>query len=411
MPYEIFLAVRYLRSRHKRRLTRVTASAAILGITMGVGALIVALALANGFRNEMRDKILQGTAHLSVLRADGLPIQDHIDVAARIRHIDGVVSAASTTYDGAVASGQKGSAYAVLRGTEKQVGQSTLLGQWLREGSFAPLFERPEGSEQGIPGAVVGSELATRIGLAVGDIFNVIPASASSGGLHPATRRLRVAGIFRSGLFEYDSTWVYISLDTATAFAGGNHAASVISVQVRDVDDVKQIAEKVRAALGNGYTTVDWQQANQPLFTALAVERRMGLFIIGLIIVIAALNITSTLILVVVERRRDIAILNALGATGKGIMSLFVIEGAAIGAMGALGGVLLGLVACAIGNHYKLVSLPADVYSISNVPLVAKAGEIALAALAAFCLSVLATLYPARAAGRLRPIETLRDAG
>jgi lipoprotein-releasing system permease protein len=329
---------------------------------------------------------------------------------ARIRQTEGVASAVSTTYDGAVASGQKGSAYAVLRGTEKEVGLSTQLQQWVREGSFAPLFDLPGGNDPAIPGAVVGSELANRIGLSVGDVFKVIPAGAGPG-LNPVTRRLRVAGVFRSGLFEYDSTWIYISLDTATAFAGGNHAASVISVQVKDIDNVKQTGEKVRMTLGTGYTTVDWQQANQPLFTALALERRMGLFIIGLIVVIAALNITTTLILVVVERRRDIAILNALGATGREIMSLFVIEGAAIGAIGALGGVLLGLLACAIGNHYKLVSLPADVYSISSVPLVVKTGEIALAAFAAFCLSVLATLYPARAAGRLRPIETLRDAG
>jgi lipoprotein-releasing system permease protein len=407
MPYEIFLAIRYLRSRHKRRLVRVTAAAAILGISMGVAALIVAFALSNGFRDEMRDKILQGTAHLSVLRADGLPIPDQISLAARIHQVDGVVSAVATTYDGAVATGPRGTAYAVLRGTEQEVWQSGHFDQWLREGSFAPLFDRHERSE---PSAVLGAELATRIGLAVGDVFQVIPASAS-GTLTKSTRRLRVAGIFRSGLFEYDSTWIYISLDTATTFANGAHAASVISVQVRDVDRVKQTTERIRRALGDAYTTVDWQQANQPLFTALALERRMGLFIIGLIIAIAALNITTTLILVVVERRRDIAILNALGATRKGIMALFVIEGALIGATGAVFGVLLGLVACLIGNHYKLVSLPADVYSISGVPFNAKAGEVALAALIAFSLSVLATLYPARAAAHMRPVETLRDAG
>jgi lipoprotein-releasing system permease protein len=223
------------------------------------------------------------------------------------------------------------------------------------------------------------------------------------------TRRLHVVGIFRSGLFEYDSTWIYIPLETATAFSGGTRAASVISVQVRNADDVKRIAEKVRASLGSGYTTIDWQQANQPLFTALALERRMGLFIIGLIIAIAALNITTMLILVVVERRRDIAILRALGARPGGITVLFMIEGAVIGAAGALAGVLLGLFACAVGNHYKLVSLPADVYSISNVPLNAKASEIIVAALIAFLLSVLATIYPARSAGRFRPVETLRD--
>ena len=409
MPYEILLALRYLRSRHKRRLTRVTAAAAILGIAMGVGALIVTFALSNGFRDEMRDKILQGTAHLSVLRSDSLPMADYLSVSARIRKIDGVVNASATTYDGAAATGPKGSAYGVLRGVENEDGQSASFQQWLREGSFASLFERQQGSEQRTPPAVVGADLATRTGLAVGDVFQIIPASVGGGGRTPVTRRLQVVGIFRSGLFEYDSTWIYIPLETATAFSGGTHAASVISVRVRNADDVKRMGEKVRAALGSGYITVDWQQANQPLFTALALERRMGLFIIGLIIAIAALNIMTMLILVVVERRRDIAILRALGATPKGITVLFMIEGAVIGAAGALGGVLLGLFACAAGNHYKLVSLPADVYSISNVPLNAQASEVVIAALIAFLLSVLATIYPARSAGRLRPVETLRD--
>ncbi len=166
---------------------------------------------------------------------------------------------------------------------------------------------------------------------------------------------------------------------------------------------------KYKAELGQEYTTVDWQQANQPLFSALALERRMGLFIIGLIIAIAALNITTMLILVVVERRRDIAVLGTLGATRMGVMLLFVIEGAVVGAIGAAAGMLLGLAACYVGNYFKLVSLPADVYSISNVPLNVNVSETLIAALVAFVLSVLATIYPARAAAKLRPVEALRD--
>ena len=223
-------------------------------------------------------------------------------------------------------------------------------------------------------------------------------------------RRLRVAGIFRSGLFEYDSTWIYVDFNLAATFAGGDHSASVMSVQVKDPDRVKDVAARVNSTLGQGYTTVDWQEANQPLFSALALERRMGLFIIGLIIAVAALNITTMLILVVVERRRDIAVLSTLGATRVGVMLLFVIEGAVVGAIGAIAGVMLGLFACLIGNHFKLVSLPADVYSISNVPLSLNLGDAALAALVAFLLSVLATIYPARAAARVRAAEMLRDA-
>ncbi len=402
MPYELFLALRYLRSRRKRRLARATSIAAILGICIGVAALIVAFALSNGFRDEMREKILEGTAHISVVRADGRPIENYSELENRLRQVEGVVSASATTYDGAIARGPKGSGYAVIRGIENEGGQSIQAQQWVSEGSFGPLFEQSATTVN----AVVGSDLAARIGVTVGDVFQVIPANETAAG---PTRRLRVAGIFRSGLFEYDSTWVYVAFDTATALAGNNHAASVMSVQVSDADNVKQVAAAMAKTLGNGYTIIDWQQANQPLFAALALERRMGLFIIGLIIVIGTLNITTMLILVVVERRRDIAILNALGATRTGVMLLFVIEGAVVGAIGAIAGVVLGLVACFIGNYFKLVSLPADVYSISNVPLIAHASEVFLAALIAFALSVLATIYPARAASRMRPVEALRD--
>lgn len=404
MPYEVFLALRYLRSRHKRRLARVTAAAAILGITMGVASLIVAFALANGFRDEMRDKILDGTAHLSVIRADGLPLTDYSRLADQIEQVPGVVAASATTYDGAVASGPKGSAYAVLRGVEKNSRGSIQPKHWLREGSFDNLYQVPT-DRVSIPQVAVGSELATRLGLTLGETFNIIPANSAQA----IPRRLRVAAIFRSGLFEYDSTWIYLPMETVSAFTGSEHAAVVLGVQVRNVDEVKQVAELVRRSLGSGYTTIDWQEANQPLFSALALERRMGLFIIGLIIAVAAINITTMLILVVVERRRDIAILNALGATRTGLMSLFLIEGSVVGAIGAIVGVILGVAACFIGNHYKLVSLPADVYSISNVPLTAGIREIILSAFFAFLLSVLATIYPALTASRMRPAEILRD--
>ena len=413
MPYEFFLAFRYLRSRHKRRLARVTAIAAMIGITMGVAALIVTFALSNGFRDEMREKILQGTAHLSVLLADGLPITEYADLASRLQQIDGVASASATTYDGALARGSKGSSYAVIRGIARGVdghtGPLAQARQWLTEGAFDPLFDQSRTNETRTPVAVVGAELASRIGISVGDVFQIIPANEAD---TESVRRLRVAGIFQSGLFEYDSTWIYVDFDLASTFAGGAHSASVMSVQVKDVDRVKEVAERVRAALSQGgqdYTTIDWQQANQPLFSALALERRMGLFIIGLIIVVAALNITSMLILVVVERRRDIAVLGTLGASHTGVMMLFVIEGAVVGAVGAVAGMLLGLVACFVGNYFRIVSLPADVYSISNVPLNVKLSETLLAAFVAFVLSVLATIYPARAAARLRPVEALRD--
>jgi lipoprotein-releasing system permease protein len=410
MPYEVFLALRHLGSREKRRLARVTALLAVCGIAVGVAALIVALALANGFRDEMRDKILRGTAHLTVMRSDGQSMPDYQDVATRIAKVDNVVAAAGTTYDGVVVIGPRATAYAVLRGIDGTSAQATAdIARSLIAGSVEDVFETG-GEAQDFPGVVLGSELAARTGLKVGDAAEIIGAHSGFSSSNGRKRHVHVAGIFRSGLFEYDSTWIYLPLDAAAAFSGDSHAAAVISVQVRNIYEVKKTAVKVRQLLGSSYTTVDWQEANRPLFTALALERRIGVVIIALIILIAALNITTTLILVVMERRRDIAILNAMGATGRSIMGIFVIEGAIVGVVGALLGVSLGVGATVLANRYKLISLPADVYSISNVPLNLQLRDVLVAALVAFVLTVIATIYPARAAARVRPAEMLRDA-
>jgi lipoprotein-releasing system permease protein len=405
MPYELFLALRYLRSRRKRKLARATSIAAILGITLGVAALIIAFALSNGFRDEMRKKILQGTSHISIIpREFSQQLSEQTIDSLQLTKIDGVTDITRTTYDGALVQGPNHSAYAVIRGVEKD--HQTIPESWIQAGFSAPILDHPG---DGVPSGVVGNELAARIGVGVGDTIQVIPANRFSSSSAEAIRKIRIAGIFRSGLFEYDSTWIYVSLDTANALSDNNHSGSVVSVQVKDVDNVGQTAELIRKQVGNTFTVIDWQQANQPLFSALALERRMGLFIIGLIIAIASLNITSMLILVVVERRRDIAILTALGARRNGVMLLFVIEGAIVGLIGAIAGLVLGYAACVFGNYYKIVSLPSDVYSISNVPLNVHLSEAVLAAFVALALSVLATIYPARVASQTRPIEVLRD--
>lgn len=402
MPYEIFLALRYLRSKHRGRLARVTVIAAVVGIAVGVASLVIAFALSNGFRDEMRAKILQGTSHLSLLRSDGLPVPDSPVFIDRIRSVKGVVGVFATTYDGALASSGNSSTYAVLRGIDSSAAPET----WLQRGSFVSLFESNSNATISVPAAVIGSDLAGKLGVSINGTFQVIPAGGSTSA---TSRRVKVAGIFRSGLFEYDSTWVYLSMETEKAFFPTTHAASLLSIQVDDVDHVKSIASEIKNQVGDGYTTVDWQQANQPLFAALALERRMALFTIGIIIAIAVINIVTMLTLVVIERRRDIAVLNALGATRSGLMLVFIVEGALVGAIGAVLGGLLGVIACIIGNHYQLVSLPPDVYSISNVPFNAHSSEVLLSILIAFVLSVAATLYPAREAARMRPVETLRD--
>lgn len=432
MPYELFLALRYFYSRRRQRLARVTALFAVAGIAFGVAALIVALALSNGFRDEMRDKILSSTAHVTLMRRDGQPFADYPQLKARVREVEAVKDASATIYDGALISGTNSSAYAILRGLDTDSTRSVeQLRRSLTAGAIEPLLhdsytpreaekEDEEGNARASanePGraallnVIVGSELASRLGLRVGDTAQLISGDAALTplGQPPRARRARVAGIFRSGLYEYDAAWVYLSLSSAQGLSGEPPKASAISLEVADIYDVAGVAARVRERAGQDFITVDWQEANRPLFAALALERRMGLFIIAIIILLAALNITTTLVMVVVERRADIAILSAMGARARSIMLLFIIEGALIGAVGAISGVLLGLAASFIGDRYRLVSLPPDVYSISNVPFHTRAGDVALAALVAFALSLLATIYPARVAARLRPAEALRD--
>jgi lipoprotein-releasing system permease protein len=442
MPYELFLALRNLRARRarRRRLARATALASILGIAFGVAALVVALALSNGFRDEMRDKILKGTAHVTVMRRDAQPFTDWTALVRRVREAEGVADAAPTTYDGALLSGAGASAYAVLRGLDRDSRRAAdELRRNLVAGTVEPLLDEPSPfvkkgedekgagpeepsppitsfdeipSEAAMPSAVVGSELAVRANLRVGDTATVVSGQGvlTPLGLAPRFRRVRVVGLFQSGLYEYDASWVYVSLDTAASFAGMDEpAASVVSVDVTDIYAVEQVSARLRERLGPDYTTVNWQEANRPLFAALALERRMGLFIIALIIVVATLNVTATLVLLVAERKADVAILGAMGARARSIMLVFVIEGAVLGLVGIVSGVVLGLIACFVGDKYKLVSLPADIYSISNVPFHARGLDIIVAALVAFALCLLATIYPARAAARLRPAEALRD--
>jgi lipoprotein-releasing system permease protein len=424
MPYELFLALRYLRVRRGRRVARWTALAAVVGIACGVAALIVALALANGFRDELRDKILRGTAHVTLSR-EGEGGEDPRAAAERVRKVEGVSDAAPTAYVGALLSGPAGATYTVLRGVDERSARArSQVQSTVTEGSLDSMFgaspvgakaveRNAVGDEAPVP-VVLGEELAERTGLTrVGDEGWVLtgdapPDSGASGAHVPYARRVRVAGLFRSGLYEYDSTWTYLALDAVGRVTGARPGSTVISVEARDVYESGALARRLRAELGEGWAAVDWGETNRALFDALALERRTVALIIMLITIVAALNITTTLALVVVERRADIAVLVALGARARSVTLVFMLEGAIVGAVGALAGVIFGLAACFAADRFNLVRLPADVYSLSAVPLHPHAADVLVPALAAFAVSLLATLYPARQAARVRPAEVLR---
>src|SRR5919112_191642 len=411
MPYELFLALRYLRVRRGRRVARWTALAAVVGIACGVAALIVALALANGFRDELRDKILRGTAHVTLSRV-GEGGEDPRALAERVRGIEGVADAAPTTYEGALLSGPDGATYTLLRGVDERSTRARANVQsTVTEGSLDSVFQTEGGAKAEEADAVadapvpvvLGEELAARTGLSrVGDEGWALTGSVAqeSGEYEPRASRVRVVGLSRTGLYEYDSTWTYLGLD-AVGRVTGARPSTVVSVEARDLYESGEVARRLRASLGEGWEAVDWGETNRPLFDALALERRTVALIIMLITVVAALNITTTLALVVVERRADIAVLLTLGARARGVTLVFMLAG-------ALAGVAAGLAACFAADRFQVVRLPADVYSLSAVPLHPHAWDVLLPALAAFAVSLLATVYPARQAARVRPAEVLR---
>ncbi|MDT5271315.1 MAG: lipoprotein-releasing system permease protein [Acidobacteriota bacterium] len=412
MPYELFLAIRYLRARRGRRVARWTAGAAVVGIACGVAALVVATALANGFRDELQDKILRGTAHVTLSREGGAGVLEARAAAVRARGVEGVADAQPTTYEGALLGGPDGANYALLRGLDEGSPRALEgVRATLTRGSLDELFKVTGVENESVP-VVLGEELAARSGLTtIGDegfVLTAGSAASRSPSGAPNAQRVRVVGLFRTGLFEYDSAWAYLSLGSAARAGGDRPPAFAVSVEAHDLYASDEVARRLRGELGAGWTAVDWREANRPLFEALALERRVVALIIMLVTIVAALNITTTLALVVVERRADIAVLSTVGARAPSVTLVFVIEGAIIGAVGAVAGVVLGLVGCWVAEHFQLVRLPPDVYSLSAVPLHPHASDVLVAALAAFAVSLLATLYPAWQAARVRPAEVLR---
>lgn len=401
--YELFLARRYLYSRRRRPLARVTGLAALLSVALGVAALLAALALGRGWRDEVRDKLLNGAAHIVVTRKDAAPLPDWRFYAGRIRAVGGVAHVSGTTYEGALVIGNNGATYAVLRGSDTSDERAVaMVKNSLAEGGFAP----QEAQNQ----AVIGVELAERAGLRVGDTADIVTGAEALAGGEARRQKVRVAGLFRAGWREADAAWLWLPLATASRAAGANvEAATALDAQLANPDEAETIAQGLRSMLGAEFTVTDWQTANRPLFAALSLERRAAFFVIALLFLLAALNVLASLVLVVAERRYDIAVLVALGARARSIMLIFLLEGAFIGILGAALGAAWGLTLCWLGNRYRWISLPADVYVLNRVPFHPRLTDVALVLAAALLISLLATLYPAWTAARQPPAEALKE--
>jgi lipoprotein-releasing system permease protein len=378
------------------------------GVSLGVMALVVVLSVMGGFVEDLKGKILGTNAHLVILQ-HGSPMRDYREMMEKVRGVEGIIATTPFIFSQAMLTSETNAHGIVLRGVDPDTaGRVINLGETLKKGSLTDL--KQEEGAGGPPGIFVGKELAQNLGVLLDDTVIVVSPSgalAPMGGA-PPMKKFRVKGIFDSGMYEYDTSLAYISLRNAQKFLAMEDAVSGIEVKVKDIYGVKEVARQIQKKLGFPFWTKDWMQMNKSLFAALKLERTVMFIILVLIVLVAAFGIVSSLIMVVMEKTKDIAILKSMGATGKSIMRIFILEGLIVGVIGTIVGLIAGYTICVLLGKYRFISLPSDIYYISHLPVKMNGVDFILVALAAIGISFLATLYPSWQAAKLDPAEALR---
>jgi len=411
MSFEAFIAWRYFKAKRKQAFISLITLISLAGVAIGVTALIVVLAVMSGVEETWKNKILGVNSHIVVLQF-GQSIKDYDRLSAQLRTIEGVESAEPFIYSQVMISAYGGVTGAILRGVEpNRVAEEGQLGQSLIMGRLSDLAEAPESSGEPIKKIILGQELAHNLGIEVGDTVNIIsPLGRITplGTRVPVTRSFRVAGFFKSGMYEYDSTLAYISLKQAQDFLNLEDGVTGLEFKVNNIYKAGEIKTEILAVLGADYWARDWMQMNRNLFWALKLEKIAMFVILMLIVLVAAFNIISTLIMVVMEKARDIAILKSMGATDSNIMKIFVLQGLVVGVSGVLIGILGGVALCKLLAKYQFIKLPSDIYYIDTLPVRMEAPDVFMIVAVTLIISFLATLYPAWRASRLNPVEALR---
>jgi lipoprotein-releasing system permease protein len=416
MKFELFVALRYLRARRKQTMVSVISAISILGITAGVMALVIALALSTGFKEDIQNKILGATSAVNLLRMDGTCILDYQELLKRLGAVPNVTGRAPAIFNPVYVSSSARGQGAVLKGIDpNREGQVSDFFSRIIAGNPHVLDKREVQAAGDSPpfleNILIGKQMARSLGVKVGDTLKVLYPSGrmTPMGMTASEKTMRVASIFESGLWDFDSNWAYINLDSARRLFGFPPASvSVIQFQIVDLENAEAIADDIRARAGPGFTTTTWIESNKPLFSALKLEKLVLFLTIGLIVFVASLNIVTTLIMMVLEKQGDIAILTAMGTTARTIQRVFMLQGLLIGLIGTILGNVLGITASWFLNTYKLIRLEAEVYSIPYVPFHVRIWDCVLVSATALLISYVATIYPARSAAKLDPVEVLR---
>ncbi len=402
MKFEFLVAVRYLKAKRKQAVISLITIISIVGVGAGVAALIIALAIEDGFREELQRKLLQAQPHVSIVSRGRTGIANYMQVAKEVEQVPGVLFAAPSVYQTVLASSGSQNKGVILKGIIPDMEtRLSALSQNMSEGNLNDFKD---------DSIVIGAELAKTLGVSRGGHVQITSAETrlSPVGRVPRSRILEVKGIFSSGLSDYDSSWVYVPLASAQRLLGIGDVAQNIEAAVSDIWKAKSIGQKIVDRLGTNFDFTDWMTLNQTTFQALALERNVMFITIGLIVLVAGLNIVATLIMMVLEKTRDIAILMSMGATNENIRRIFILQGVIIGVVGTVCGVIVGQIVCHFADQYHLVSLAPDVYPLAYVPFKAAPIASAMVAASAILISFLATLYPSAAASKLQPVEALR---
>ena len=410
MGFEFFISIRYLLAKRRQTFVSLISFISIAGVGVGVTALIVVLAVMNGFQADLRNRILGVTAHVNITSYAG-SISGYRQAMTRVDKQSGVVESTPYIYAPVMMSANRSSG-AVLYGIDPLSASRVIrLQQNLIAGKLADLA-KPSDKRGGAtyPGIILGSELANSLGVRVGDYLTLISPTGrlTPMGQAPKSELFEVVGLVRSGMYDYDNTLAYADLHVAQQFLGTGDSVTGLEVRVHDIYRAGEIAGELKKSLGYPFYVTDWIRMNSNFFSALKLEKAVMFVILTLIILVAAFNIVSSLTMLVMEKGRDIAILKAMGATTASIKKIFVLEGFLIGTCGTVLGLLGGTVLCDLLKRYKFIELPQDVYHISTLPVKMEASDLLLIALSAVCISLVATLYPSRKAAGLDPAEALK---
>jgi lipoprotein-releasing system permease protein len=429
MRFELFIASRYLRAKRRQAVISIITLISIVGVAAGVASLIIALAVNNGFRQDLQERLLGASSHVNLLRVEADGIRDWQPLLSRLEKQPHVLAGAPALYEQVLISRGARARGGVLKGIlpadERRVSQ--LLSS-VKLGSVEPLEQPPapppttpeasspsslEGRQEraaAMPPIILGKDMADNLGATVGSVVLVTSPQGelTPFGMVPKYVRFRVVGIFDSGFYDYDTSWAFIRLSDAQQLFGLGDVVSVLEFKVDDIYQAGEIGRTLEEAAGKGFMSTSWMEQNRALFRALKMERVVTFITVGLIVLVAALNILISLIMMVMEKTRDIAVLMSMGARKGQVRRIFIAQGVLIGVIGTALGLLLGYGISWAGGHYHLIALSPEVYSIDYVPFAPRLWDGVIVALVALGISFVATIYPSWAAARVLPAESLR---